>query len=83
MENFDHRSILVDSGTIVHCSFFDDFWKTPVINQKFCSIKASLYMRALLDKAGRRCAQGCNSSQLRKAPHHLCQTFSLQHQHVL
>ena len=22
MENFDHRSILVDSGTIVHCTVF-------------------------------------------------------------
>ena len=40
--NFILRKSLSDSsGHPSHRSCFDDFWKTPVLNQKFCSIKSS------------------------------------------
>ena len=40
--NFISRKSLSDSsGHHSHRSCFDDFWKTLVLNQKFCSIKSS------------------------------------------
>ena len=32
MENFDHRSILVDSGSIVHCQLSDIAWPKKLLS---------------------------------------------------